>query len=349
MRFQQTKDNTTTDSIDRARLSAWMAAQVPGYRGPLTVEKFAGGQSNPTFRLSTPAASYVLRRKPPGKLVKGAHAIEREVKVISALGPTGFPVPQCYGLCEDAEVIGSAFYVMQLVEGRIFWDATFPEVGNHERPRYFSAMNETMAKLHQLDPDAIGLGDFGKRGSYFERQIKRWATQYQSDPEAGVNADMEALISWLPDNIPEDDETTLIHGDFRCDNMIFHATEPKVIAVIDWELSTLGSPLGDFANHLMMYHIPPHIVAGLLNADLRALNIPSQEQYVEEYCRLTGRDAIADLNFYLTFNIFRLAAIFHGIAGRVLRGNAASEQAKERAKTFPEIAAIARKTMEMCL
>ena len=339
---------SVTEDIDCARLLEWMAKNVPGFDGPLTVDKFSGGQSNPTFRLTTPKTNYVLRRKPPGKLLKGAHAIEREFQVISALGSVGFPVPRCYGFCGDEGVIGSSFYVMELVEGRIFWDATFESVGFDERPCYFSAMNEVLAKLHQLDPAELGLSDFGKHGSYFARQIKRWSDQYRSDPEAGVNADMEELVRWLPDNIPDDNETRLIHGDFRCDNMIFHPTEPKVVAVIDWELSTLGNPLGDFANHLMMYRVPPHIVAGLLNADIKKLNIPSEENYVAEYCRRTGRKSIPHLNFYLTFNLFRLAAIFHGIAGRVLRGNASSDQAQERARTFPEIAELARKTMEAC-
>lgn len=329
--------------FDEDALDRWMSANVPGYAGPLTVSQFKGGQSNPTYRLDTPGRAYVLRRKPPGQLLKGAHAVEREAKVLTALGGVGFPVAHVYGLCTDESVLGTWFYVMELVEGRIFWDATIPEISAAERPAYFDAMNATIAMLHGFVPDEIGLGDYGKPGNYFQRQISRWSQQYLDDADAGRNPDMDRLIEWLPANIPVDDreEVSVVHGDFRIDNMIFHPTEPRVLAVLDWELSTLGHPLADFAYHAMMYHMPPHIVAGLAGADIAALNIPSEADYVAAYCRRTGRDSIPGYDFYIAFNFFRMAAIFHGIKGRVIRGTAASAQAAERAKAFPELAAIA--------
>jgi aminoglycoside phosphotransferase (APT) family kinase protein len=334
--------------FDEAALARWMAAHVEGYAGPLSVEQFKGGQSNPTYKLVTPGRSYVLRRKPPGAILKGAHAVEREARVLVALGRTGYPVAHVFGLCTDESVIGSWFYVMEMVEGRIFWDATFPGVAREERPAYFDAMNAAIARLHGIDPEAIGLGDYGKPGNYFARQIGRWTRQYLEDADAGRNADMDALVAWLPANIPEGDETRIVHGDFRCDNMIFHPTEPRVLAVLDWELSTLGHPLADFAYHAMMYQMPPDIVAGLAGADLAALNIPAEADYVAAYCQRTGRADIPNWGFYIAFNYFRLAAIFHGIKGRVIRGSAASAHARERAQSFPILAALARRAMDAC-
>ncbi len=334
--------------FDEAALAGWMERHVEGYAGPLTVEQFKGGQSNPTYKLVTPGRSYVLRRKPPGQILKGAHAVEREARVLGALGTVGFPVARVYGLCTDDAVIGSWFYVMEMVEGRIFWDATFPGVPTAERPAYFDAMNATIAQLHGIDPEATGLGDYGKPGNYFARQISRWSRQYQEDVDAGRDPDMDALCEWLPTAIPEGDETSIVHGDFRCDNMIFHPTEPRVLAVLDWELSTLGHPLADFAYHAMMYQMPPDIVAGLAGVDLEALNIPSEADYVAAYCARTGREGIPNWGFYIAFNYFRLAAIFHGIKGRVVRGTAASAHARERAASFPVLAALARKAMESC-
>lgn len=334
--------------FDEVALARWMEAHVSGFAGPIAVEQFKGGQSNPTYKLMTPGKSYVLRRKPPGQLLKGAHAVEREARVLTALGSVGFPVATVYGLCADDSVIGSWFYVMEMVEGRIFWDATFPEVSSAERTAYFNAMNETIARLHQIDYVALGLEDYGKPGNYFERQITRWSRQYLEDSDAGRNADMDALVEWLPAHIPPGDETAIVHGDFRCDNMIFHPTEPRVIAVLDWELSTLGHPLADFAYHALMYQMPPDIVAGLAGADLAGLNIPSEQDYVAAYCRRTGRDRISDWEFYIAFNFFRLAAIFHGLAGRVVRGTAASAHAKERAADFPRLAKLARAATERC-
>jgi len=335
--------------FDEAALAHWLAGHVEGYAGPLSVEQFKGGQSNPTYKLATPRRSYVLRRKPPGQLVKGAHAVDREARVLTALARTGFPVPQVHGLCTDEGVIGTAFFVMDMVEGRIFWDATFPDLPAAERAACFDAMNATIAQLHGLDPDAIGLGDYGRAGNYFERQIGRWSRQYLEDVDAGRDADMDWLVEILPGRIPPGEETRLVHGDFRCDNMIFHPTEPRVIAVLDWELSTLGHPLADFAYHATMYRMPPDIVAGLAGADLAALNIPPEADYLAAYCARTGRAAIPHYGFYVAFNFFRLAAIFHGIKGRVIRGTASSAHARERAANFPRLARLARIALEEIL
>jgi aminoglycoside phosphotransferase (APT) family kinase protein len=335
-------------AFDEAALSRWMEANVEDYAGPLTVEQFRGGQSNPTYKLGTPGRAYVLRRKPPGDLLPGAHAVDREARVLAALGEAGFPVAKMHGLCTDDGVIGTWFYIMDMVEGRVFWDATFSQVPREERRAYFDAMNAAMAQLHRYDPDAIGLGDYGKPGNYFARQIGRWSKQYLADELAGRNDDMDALIAWLPDNIPPGDDTSVVHGDFRCDNMIFHPTEPKILAVLDWELSTLGHPLADFAYHAMMYRMPPDIVPGLGGADLAELGIPSEQEYVAAYCARTGRTGIPNFPFYLAFNLFRLAAIFHGIKGRVLRGTASNAQAASRAEAFPRLARLAREAMDEC-
>ena len=324
--------------FDAARLDAWLARAVEDYAGPLAVEQFKGGQSNPTYKLVTPCRSYVLRRKPPGRLLPGAHAVEREYRVITALGAAGFPVARTYGLCLDEAVVGTPFYLMEMVEGRIFWEPAFPEIAAAERPAYFDAMNATLAALHRIDPEAAGLGDYGKPGNYFARQIGRWSKQYREDEAAGRVAAMDRLVEWLPQNIPADEpEPRVIHGDFRCDNMIFHATEPRVLAVLDWELSTLGHPLADFSYHLMMYRMPD----ALGGRDLAALNIPSEGDYVDAYCRRTGREGIPDLDFYMAFNLFRLAGIVHGIKGRVVRGTAASAHAAEMAARLEPLAELA--------
>ncbi|HST35457.1 MAG TPA: phosphotransferase family protein [Allosphingosinicella sp.] len=343
MESERSAQNSGTRAVreahrfDTAALDAWLAATVEDYAGPLSVEQFKGGQSNPTYKLVTPGRSYVLRRKPPGKLLPGAHAVDREYRVISALAGQGFPVAKSYGLCLDESVIGTPFYVMEMVEGRIFWEPAFPEIGAAERPAYFDAMNATLAQLHLIDPEAAGLGDYGKPGNYFARQIGRWSKQYQEDQEAGRVAAMDRLAAWLPANIPPDEpRPRVIHGDFRCDNMVFHVTEPKVLAVLDWELSTLGHPLADFSYHLMMYRMPDAL-AGL---DLAALNIPSESDYVAAYCARTGRDGIPDLDFYMAFNLFRLAGIVHGIKGRLVRGTAASAHAAEMVQRLEPLAEL---------
>jgi aminoglycoside phosphotransferase (APT) family kinase protein len=324
--------------FDEGALARWMARHVEGYAGPLEVAQFKGGQSNPTYQLTTPGRTYVLRRKPPGKLLKGAHAVDREARVLSALGGVGFPVARVFGLCTDDAVIGTWFYVMEKVEGRIFWDTTFPQVDRSDRPAYFDAMNATLAELHRIDPESVGLGDFGRPGSYFERQIARWSKQYLEDVEAGRDPNMDRLIEWLPEHVPAEEAARIVHGDYRCDNLIFHPSEPRIVAVLDWELSTLGHPLADFTYHAMMYRMPPKAASGLAGVDLAALHIPTEEEYVAAYCRRMGRDEIPGYEFYIAFNFFRLAAIIHGIKGRVIRGTAASAHAAERAKTFPMLA-----------
>ena len=326
--------------FDEARLAEWMAANVPGFAGPLTVSQFNGGQSNPTYKLTTPTRGYVLRRKPPGDLLKGAHAVDREARVLQALETQGFPVPHVHALCTDDDVIGTWFYVMDLVEGRIFWSPALPELSRDERAGMFDAMNATIAALHSIDPVAAGLGDYGRSGSYFERQIGRWTRQYRDDEIAGRDPNIDRLAEWLPAHIPTSDETRIVHGDFRLDNMIFAADAPRVLAVLDWELSTLGHPLADFAYHLMMYRMPALTIPGLAGVDLPALGIPSEGEYVAAYCRRTGRESIPDLDFCLAFNFFRFACICHGVKGRAARGNAANAQAARLVADLPIIAEI---------
>lgn len=329
------------DRFDKTKLAAWLESHVDGFAGPLTTSRFNGGQSNPTYRLDTPGHSYVLRRKPMGKLLPGAHAVDREARVQQALASTGFPVPKVHALCTDDEIVGSWFYVMDFVEGRIFWDPTLPAVEPAARRRYFDAMNETIARLHTVDYSAIGLTDYGKPGDFFSRQITRWSRQYLGDVEAGRDVHMDKLIDWLPVNMPAGNESCLTHGDFRIDNMIFHPTEPRVIAVLDWELSTLGHPLADFAYHLLMYRMPPGMLASLAGADLTALDIPTETESIDAYCRRTDRVSIPHIDFFIVFNLFRLAAILHGIRGRIARGNAASAQAERTAAAMPVLSELA--------
>ena len=334
--------------IDEAALEHFMAGNVPGFAGPLRISQFKGGQSNPTYRLETPGALYVLRKKPPGPLLKGAHDVLREARVMRALADTPVPVPSVVASSEDDSIIGSAFFIMELVEGRIFWDTAFRDLPRTERAAYFDAMNAAIAALHQVDYEAVGLCDYGRPGNYFERQIARWSKQYVEDLAAPRDPNMDALVEWLPTAIPPGEETAIVHGDFRCDNLIFHPTEPRIVAVLDWELSTLGHPLADFAYHCLMYRIPSEVVAGLGGQDPAALGLPSEADYIAAYCERTGRDGIPSFDFYAAFNLFRLAAIFHGIAGRVARGNASSAKARERAEQFPQLAALAREAMEAC-
>ena len=327
--------------FDERALAQWMADNVVGYEGPLNVEQFKGGQSNPTYRLRTAQRDYVLRRKPPGPLLKGAHAVEREARVMAALGSAGFSVPQVFGVCNDEQVLGSSFFVMEMMEGRIFWESGFPGLPVSERAAYMDAMNATLARLHTLDYVELGLVDYGKPGQYVARQVNRWSNQYLADEAAGRDTNMDRLVAWLPAHLPARDETTLTHGDFRADNLIFHPTEPRVLAVLDWELSTLGDPLADFAYHCMAWHVDPAQFRGIAGLDWAALGIPDEGQYVKRYCERTGFEIHGDWNFYLAYNMFRIAAILQGIMKRVVDGTAASAQALDagrRAKPMAELA-----------
>ena len=320
------------------RLLDWMSRHVDGFRGPLEIEQFRGGQSNPTFRISAGGKRYVLRRKPPGKLLPSAHAVDREYRVITALAKTDVPVAKTYALCLDDGVIGTAFYIMDYVEGRIFWDPTLPELAKAQRWAIYDAMNDVIAALHKVDYHKVGLDDFGRPGNYVARQIDRWSKQYRASETEKIEA-MDRLIDWLPKNVPADDETAIVHGDYRLDNMIFHPTEPRVLAVLDWELSTLGSPLGDFSYHMMTWELGPEAYRGLGDKDLPALGIPTKEEYLAMYCRRTGRSGIPHRDFYMAYNMFRLAAILQGIMGRVVEGTAANLKAKEsgaRARALAE-------------
>ncbi|EKS38542.1 phosphotransferase family protein [Afipia broomeae] len=307
--------------IDDVRLDAWMRENVEGYQGPLTVLQFKGGQSNPTYRLNTPTKSYVMRRKPFGKLLPSAHAVDREFKVIAALHAQGFPVARAYALCMDDTVIGAAFYIMSMEEGRVFWNPTLPSLEPKERHAVFTSKIETLAKLHSYDPEKIGLGDFGKPGNYFARQVDRWTKQYRAS-ETDLIPEMEKLIEWLPKTVPTQKRVSIVHGDYRIDNMIFHPTQPKVIAVLDWELSTLGDPMADFAYLLMQWVMP-----GLDGADFKALNIPSMEEAEAIYCKAAGVPPIENLNWYFSYNLFRLAGILQGIAKRIQDGTASNAKA----------------------
>jgi aminoglycoside phosphotransferase (APT) family kinase protein len=322
-------------------LVRWMEAHVQDFQGPVSVEQFKGGQSNPTYKLVTPTRVYVLRRKPAGPLLKSAHAVDREYRVICALHRQGFPVPRARALCTDDAVIGSWFFVMDFVDGKIFWDTSFPEVPRAERRAYFAAMNEVLGRLHGLNPVAVGLGDYGPAGSYLPRQIARWTKQYLSDEIAGRLPAIDHLVEWLPANIPHGEELAIVHGDFRSDNLIFDANEARVLAVLDWELSTLGHPLVDFCFHAMMYRVPANLIGGLRGVDLAASNIPTEKEYVDLYCHNTHREGIPHYEFYLAFNMFRLAAILHGIKARALRGTASSPHALEASRRLEELATLA--------
>ncbi|GJL98287.1 MAG: aminoglycoside phosphotransferase [Hyphobacterium sp.] len=326
--FSGTKDVAEKLRFDEQALLQWMQANVSDFRGNLTIGQFKGGQSNPTYKLETPDAAYVLRRKPPGKLLPSAHAVDREFRVMSALGAQGFPVPKMHGLCEDPDVIGTAFYVMDFVDGRIFWDPYLPSVDAPERTKIYDSMNETLAKLHAFDPMKIGLNDYGKPDAYILRQIARWSKQYKASETRSIPA-MDRLIDWLPSAAPEQDRASIVHGDFRLDNMIFARDEPKVVAVLDWELSTLGDPLADFTYQLMQWRTPKEMRNGFLGADLDALNIPVEATYIDAYCRRTGRDGLPKLDFYFAYNLFRLAAIVQGVYHRSTLGNASNSKARE--------------------
>lgn len=329
--------------FDVGGLERWLVAQLPGFRGPLRVSQFPGGQSNPTYLLHAPDRRYVLRRKPPGALLPSAHAIDREFRLMHALGAASdVPVATTHALCEDPTVIGTAFYVMSHVDGRIFWDPALPDVPREQRRPLFRAMVEALARLHSVQPTAVGLDDFGRPEGYVPRQVARWSKQYQGDLEAaGRVGALERLIDWLPRHVPAaEPPAAIVHGDFRIDNMIFHPQEPRVLAILDWELSTLGNPFADFAYHLMMYRMSSESIPGLAGRDLAALGLPGESEYVAWYCERRGIAAVPDLDFYLAFCMFRLAGIFHGIRARVARGTAASAQARKYAAEVEAIAEL---------
>ncbi len=326
--------------FDETALAAYLRANVGDFSGPLSVEQYQGGQSNPTYRIGAGVHRYVLRRKPPGRLLPSAHAIEREYRVMAALAGTGVPVAKMYALCEDPAVIGTAFYLMEYVEGRILWDPTLPGMTPTQRADHYDELNRVLATLHQVDYAAAGLSDFGKTGHYIERQIARWSKQYAAGGAERIAA-MDRLIEWLPEHVPAGDETSIVHGDFRLDNVIFHPAEPRVLAVLDWELSTLGHPLSDLAYQVMAWRLAPGQFRGLKGCDLAALGIPGEGAYVAAYCRRTRRERIANWEFYLIFNLFRIAAILHGVHSRALQGNAASANALEQGSRARSVADVA--------
>ncbi len=337
--------------FDVAALARYMRANVEGFSGTLAVEQFKGGQSNPTYRLTAGGKSYVMRRKPPGKLLPSAHAVDREYRVITALAPTDVPVARTYALCTDESVIGSMFYIMDCVEGRVLWDPQLPGMAPSERGAIFDEMNRIIAALHRVDYAAIGLADYGKPGNYFARQIDRWSRQYKASETEKIEA-MDRLMEWLPANIPAGDETTIVHGDYRMDNMIFHPTEPRVLAVLDWELSTLGHPMADFSYHLMAWRLSAREFRGLRGVDLAALGIPSEREYLDKYLRRTGTKhppSEKDLAFCMAYNMFRAAAIFQGVMARAVAGNAASAQAVETGRRARPTAELGWKQVEQLL
>jgi aminoglycoside phosphotransferase (APT) family kinase protein len=326
--------------MDVSRLQEYMSSHVPGFQGPLDVSQFKGGQSNPTYLLKSPSGKYVLRRKPPGKLLRSAHAVDREFRVISALYAADFPVPRPICFCADDAVVGTMFFIMEFVDGRIFWDLDLPGVVPDERRDIYDQVNKTIADLHNFDVAKIGLSDYGRPGNYFARQISRWTRQYEAS-EAIAIPEMNELMQWLPAHIPEDDRAAVVHGDYRLDNMIIHPTEPRVIAVLDWELSTIGHPIGDFTYHLMSWQMPKIGIGsvGLAGKDLNSLGIPSEENYVELYCERTGLSGgINNRGFYSAYNFFRLAAILQGIAGRVRDGTASSAHGDSAAESVAPLA-----------
>jgi aminoglycoside phosphotransferase (APT) family kinase protein len=338
----------STQTLNIEALQAYLESNLPEFSGTLTAEKFAGGQSNPTFLLSDGTRKWVLRRKPPGELLASAHAVDREYRVLKALSDTDVPVAKTYLLCEDERVIGSMFYVMEYLNGRVFWDPKLPEIsGNEERAAMYDEMNRVLAALHSVDPASVGLEDFGRPGNYFERQLSRWTKQYRAS-ETEHSPAMERLIEWLPANMPEDDgQTSLVHGDFRLDNLMFHATEPRIIGVLDWELSTLGHPLADLSYQVMAWQLPDSAgIRGLMGVDRHSLGLPTDEEYVAAYCARTGRRGIDHWNFYLVFCFFRLAAILQGVKKRALIGTASSAEAEAKGALVQPLADMGVRFMD---
>ncbi|ATY31272.1 phosphotransferase family protein [Sphingomonas psychrotolerans] len=327
-------------NMDETRLGEWLAGNVTGFAGPFAIEKFAGGQSNPTYRIDAASGSYVLRRKPFGPILPSAHAVEREHQLIAALYPAGFPVARPYGLCEDAGVLGAPFYIMEMVEGRTFWDGALPGMAPGERTAVYEAIVDTLAALHSVDYAGVGLGEYGKPGNYFERQVARWSKQYRMSQTDDM-PEVEKLIEWLPRTVPAQTRTAIVHGDFRIDNMIFAPAEPRILAVLDWELSTLGDPLADFSYFLMSWVTAPEGRSGVQGLTGPERGIPTIEAMVERYCAATGREGLPDLNWYFAYNLFRLTGIVQGIKKRIIDGTASSAQAAETVKRLPGLAASA--------
>ena len=328
--------------FDAGALERYLVPSIEGLKGPLAIEQFKGGQSNPTYRITAgDGRRLVLRRKPPGKLLPSAHAVEREFTVMRALGLTGFPVPRMRVLCEDPDVIGTPFFVMDCVDGRVLWDQSLPGMTREDRAAIWNELNRVIALLHATDYKAIGLEPFGKPGSYIERQIARWSKQYQASETEKIPA-MDNLIAWLPQNVPPAAGASIVHGDYRLDNVIFHPSEPRILAVLDWELSTLGDPLADFSYHCLSWHVPPGHFRGIAGLDIASLGIPAEPDYVARYCERTGRAGIEQRHwdFYIAYNLFRIAAILQGVMKRVVDGTATSEQARDagrRAKPLAEL------------
>jgi aminoglycoside phosphotransferase (APT) family kinase protein len=348
--FTGTREMASSHAFDVTRLESFLRERLPGFGGGLVVEQFKGGQSNPTYKLRTPSRSYVMRSKPGpvAKLLPSAHAVEREYRVMKALQHSAVPVPRMELLCEDEDVIGRAFYIMQCVEGRVMWEQSLPQASRDERAAIYDEMNRVMAALHNVDVVAVGLADYGKPGNYFERQIGRWSKQYLASVTEPIEA-MDALMAWLPAHMPasarDSTQVSIVHGDYRLDNLIFAADAARVDAVLDWELSTLGHPLADFSYHCMAWHIPPGTFRGIGGLDHAALGIPDEQSYVRRYCERTGRSdpqaLMADWNFYLAYNLFRLAAITQGIAKRVVDGTASSAQARATGSATRALAEMA--------
>ena len=328
VQFSGTMEVRERHKFDIAALENYLKQNIVGFKGPLEVSQFKGGQSNPSYMLVTPDRKYVLRRKPPGKLLPSAHAVDREYRVLTALAKTDVPVPKTYCLCEDEAVIGTMFYVMEFLDGDIEWDPSLPGYSKADRVAVFDSMNAAMAALHQADYKAIGLEDFGKPTDYLARQINRWTKQYRASETETIEA-MNKLMAWLPDNIPPGDETTIVHGDYRLDNTVLDKESHRVMGILDWELATLGHPLADFSYHCMTWRLEPELFRGLNGLDLPALGIPTEEQYVAAYCERTGRDRIENWDFYSAYNMFRLAAILQGIVGRVKDGTASNKNAAD--------------------
>jgi aminoglycoside phosphotransferase (APT) family kinase protein len=331
------------ETLDTAVLGPYLEANVAGFRGLRRIEKFTDGQSNPTFKVTAASGEYVLRRQPPGKLLKSAHAVDREYRVLAALVSTDVPVAKVYHLCEDRDLIGSMFYIMEFCDGRIFWDSAIPEVGKTERTAIYDEMNRVLAALHQVDIEKAGLSDFGKPGSYFERQYERWSSQYRASELRPIAA-METLISWLGEHLPEDDgRVSLVHGDYRLDNMIFDASSPKVIALLDWELSTLGHPFADVGYQCMQLRMPAQMghISGLRGRDPGELGVPTEAEYVARYCERMGIGRIDNFGFYVAFSFFRLAAIIQGVARRAVDGNASNKNAAQLGEFVQPMAELA--------